>query len=53
LDEDWPNYKSLLCKCSEIKVLDDPRAVIETELQYNVKRLDNRLSDNYLIPDVG
>ena len=51
-DEDWPFYKKLLCKCSKIIILDDPRAIIETELKYNVKRLNHRLPDNHLIPEV-
>jgi len=52
LDENWFLYKSLLCKCSKINILDDPRAVIETELKYNVERLNHRLPDNQLIPEV-
>lgn len=52
LSEDWARNKGRICKCSKIKILDDPRAVIETELQYKVERLDNRLPDSQLIPEI-
>lgn len=52
LDKDWAQYKTQVCKSSKVKILDDPRAFIETELQYKVKRLNNRLPDNKLIPEI-
>ena len=52
LDEDWSKYKGQICKCSRVKILDDPRAVNEIDLQYRVERLNNRVPDSRLIPKI-
>lgn len=52
LEEDWSQYRNQIIKCLKVKILDDPRAIIETELQYKVERLNNRLPDNKLIPEI-
>ena len=52
LDENWIRKKGQINKCSRIKILDDPQAIIETELQLTVDRLINRLPDNQLIPSI-
>ena len=51
-DEDWIQYKGNIYKCSRVQILDDPRAIIETDLKYQIDRLINRLPDNELIPGV-
>jgi len=53
LDEgNWEKNKNKICKCSRVKILDDPHVIIETNLQYKAKRLVNHLPDNELIPEV-
>ena len=52
LDEDWTRNKGQICKCSRVKILDDPRAINEIDLQYRVERLNNRVPDNQLIPGI-
>jgi len=52
LDEDWSKKKGQICKCSRVKILDDPRAVNEIDLQYRVERLNNRVPDSRLIPKI-
>jgi len=52
LEEDWERSKGKICKCSSVEILDDPRAIIETELHYQTERLKDRLPDSQLIPEI-
>jgi hypothetical protein len=52
LDEDWFRNKGQICKCSNVKILDDPQAIIDTNFEYRIVRLINRLPDNELIPEI-
>ncbi len=52
LDKDWIQYKGNIYKCSRVQILDDPNAIIYTDLKYQIDKLINRLPDNELIPGI-
>lgn len=52
LEEDWKKSKGNICKCSSVEILDDPHAIIETELHYQTERLKDSLPDSQLIPEI-
>jgi hypothetical protein len=52
LDEEWNRNKGQICKCSRVKILDDPRAIFETDLHYRVERLNNRVPNDQLFPEI-
>ena len=52
LEEDWKKSKGNICKCSSVEILDDPFAIIETELNYQTKRLKDHVPESQLIPEI-
>lgn len=54
LDEQpkWEKSKGKMRKCSSVEILDDPFAIIETELHYQKQQIEDRLPDSQLIPEI-
>jgi len=52
VNKNWGKSKGNVCKCSSVEILDDPSAIVETELHYQTRRLKNHIPESRLIPEI-